>query len=120
MSRDRPFDGLPDSVDDYTGSLPSLGGSVPVSGPRGLLLVVLAGLALAWYARPWFQGLAYGLYTSPALVVVALLTLAVLVLSVARSGGVPGRFTIRAALAVGFVVRRSGAGTRVRPCPPKR
>lgn len=62
---------------------------------------MLAGLALAWYARPWFQPLVYGLYTSPALVLVALLTLAALAV---RSGGVPGRFTIRAVLGVGFVV----------------
>ncbi len=52
MSRDRPFDDFPDSVDDCAGELPSFGGSAPIPERTGLLLVVLAGLALAWYARP--------------------------------------------------------------------
>ena len=102
MSRDRPFDDFPD-LDDYSGSLPSFGGGGSVPGPFVLLVGLLACLALAWYARPWIQPLVYGLYTSPGFVLVASLTLALLAVLVARSGGVPGRFTVRTVLAAGFV-----------------
>ena len=102
MSRDPSSDDFPFDVNELSSSAPSVSGSVPSPGPIALLVVALACLVVAWYARPWLQPLVYGLYSSPGFVLVCLLALASLI-ALTVGGSPPGRGTIRTVLTVGFV-----------------
>jgi putative effector of murein hydrolase LrgA (UPF0299 family) len=103
MSRDSSADDSPFDPSEYTADVPSFASGVPSPGPIAFLVVLLACLAFAWYARPWLQPLVYGLYTSPGFVLVGVLVLAVLA-AISLGSGLPSRFTIRAVLVAGFVL----------------